>query len=258
MINDINFYIKNGYIIKDILTYKQCDEIINFINENDKNAYYEKYNNNNKFGYLFINEDYPIKENIIKNEIINNFATQILGNYNISIIKSYNKCAFMARDIEYHQEFYYNDHQPTQNNWEDYIQIFIALEDHSLENACLKIIPKSHILGILPHINIVNSNLEHKKAVNYNSLKKAYDKFGILNCNLKKGEGIFFNHLIVHGSQNNNGPFSRKSIVITIHKSDLKLNKTKMNEFEKKRKLITIDILQKKICELETQIKKIN
>jgi ectoine hydroxylase-related dioxygenase (phytanoyl-CoA dioxygenase family) len=257
MLDYINLYKKNGYIINNILSHKQCDEIIDFINNNDINSYYEKFNNN-KFGHNFKLDDKPIKENIIKNKFIKNFATNILGDYTINTVKSYNKSSFMARDIEYHQEFYYNDHHPTRNNWEDYIQIFIALEDHSLENACLKIIPQSHKLGVLPYIDIVNSNLEHKKAVEYNSLKEAYNKFGILNCNLKKGEGILFNHLIIHGSQNNNGHLSRKSLVITINKSDLYLNKTKFNEFERKRKMINIEILENKINELKKQINKIN
>ena len=171
MKDHLNFFNENGYLIKKILSEKECDEINKYIDSNDKNAYFEK-NTNQKFGYKFEkNEESPVKNYINDNKFLDSFVKELLGDYKFSFIKSFYKSAFMARDIEYHQEFYYKDHHPYTDNWKDYLQIFIALEDHNLENACLKIIPKSHKLGLLPYTDIVNSNLEHKKAVEYNSLK---------------------------------------------------------------------------------------
>ena len=246
-----------GFFIKKILTEDQCDKINHYIDNNDKNAYYEK-NTNEKFGYKFEkNEISPVKDYINNNTFINTIANSLLDNFNFSVIKSFYKSAFMARDIEYHQEFSYNAHHPGRDNWKDYIQIFIALEDHSLVNACLKIIPESHKLGLLPYTDIVNSNLEHKRAVEYNALKDAYNKYGILNCELKKGEAIFFNHLIIHGSQNNNSPISRKALVCTLYKSNLQLDKEKYNKFEIERKQFTIKILDNKIKKLKEEINSI-
>lgn len=258
---DIDNYNNNGYIIKKILTPNQCDDINNYIDNIDntnKNVYYEKYFNE-KFGYKFDdNEISPIDDYIKKNSYIDSFSKKILGKYNFSVIKSFYKSKFMARDIEYHQEFSYNAHHPTRNNWKDYIQIFIALEDHTLENACLKIIPKSHNLGLLPYKNIVNSNLEHKCAVEYDSLKKAYENYGILNCTLKKGEALFFNHLIIHGSQSNNSPFTRRSLVTSLYLDGLEINKEKYIEFEKNRKKFTIETLEEKINELNIDLNDLN
>lgn len=243
---DIDFYIENGYLIKKILTEEQCDEINKYIDNNNKNAYYEK-NNNEKFGYKFDkDENSPVKDYIEKNTYIDDIGKQILGAYDFSVIKSFYKSAFMARDIEYHQEYQYNAHHPTRNNWKDYIQIFTALEEHTLENACLKIIPKSHKDGLLPYTDIINSNLEHKRSVEYNTLKDVYKKYGILNCTLKKGEAIFFNHLIIHGSQNNNSPFSRHALVCTIYLKGLQINNQEYEKFEKFRKEFTINELEKK------------
>tara|TARA_Y100000389_G_scaffold109893_1_gene106984 strand:- start:4406 stop:5179 length:774 start_codon:yes stop_codon:yes gene_type:complete len=257
MEQNINFFKDKGYLIQKILNEEQCNKINNYIDSNNKNAYFEK-NTNQKFGYKFSeNEISPVKEYINNNSFINNFAKNILTEYEYSIIKSFYKSAFMARDIEYHQEYSYNAHHPTKNNWEDYIQIFIALEDHSLENACLKIIPESHKLGLLPYTDIVNSNLEHKRAVSYKYLNNAYNKYGILNCKLKKGEAIFFNHLIIHGSQNNNSPFSRHAIVCTLYKSNLVIDKEKYKKFEKERKEFTIKVLENKINQLNQEIDKL-
>lgn len=254
MKKNIDSYIENGFLIKKILSDNQCDEINNYIESNNKNAYYEK-NTNQKFGYKFDkNEESPVKYYINNNNFINEFSNNILSNFDFSVIKSFYKSAFMARDIEYHQEYSYNKHHPSRYNWKDYIQVFIALEDHTLENACLKIIPKSHKLGHLPYTDIVNSNLEHKRSVNYNSLKDAFLKYGIHNCELKKGEAIFFNHLIIHGSQSNNSPFSRRALVCTLYKKELKLDKNNYNNFEIMRKEFTVSILEDKIKQLKKEL----
>ena len=138
----------------------------------------------------FDNNELPI--DITKNSIIHQFASKILGDYEISVIKSFYKSALMARDIEYHQEYHYNAHHPTNHNWKDYIQVFIALEDHTLSNACLKIIPNSHKKGLLPYTDIVNSNLEHKRAVEYQSLKEMALQNGIVKLSEKPVEMLRF------------------------------------------------------------------
>ncbi len=246
-----SFYESHGYTIQKVLTTKECDCINQYVELNDRNAYYEK-DSKEKFGYKFGEKELPI--DIKNNSTIKDFATEVLGNFEISVVKSYYKSALMSRDIEYHQEYHYNAHHPTNDNWKDYIQVFIALEDHSLINSCLKLIPNSHVQGLLPYTDIVNSNLEHKRAVEYTTLKRMALKNGIFNCLLKKGEAVFFNHLIIHGSQNNNSLSTRKALVLTLYKDNLKLNKEKLNDFETRRKLFTIKELQLKIDELNNDL----
>ena len=254
MNNTLSFYQKHGYIFTQVLTNEECDCINQYVEKHDKNAYYEK-NSQEKFGYKFDKNELPID---IKNHSnIKQFATKVLGKYEVSVVKSYYKSALMARDIEYHQEYHYNSHHPTNHNWKDYIQVFIALEDHSLNNACLKLIPNSHNEGLLPYTDIVNSNLEHKRAVEYNSLKRMALQNGIVNCQLNKGQAVFFNHLIIHGSHSNNSLLTRKALVLTLYKEDLQINKEKLNEFETKRKQFTIKELEEKIYQLKNDINKI-
>ncbi len=248
----LSFYQKHGYILKQVLTNEECDCINQYVEQHDENAYYEK-NSQEKFGYKFDKNELPI--DIKNHSVIKQFASKILGKYEISVIKSYYKSALMARDIEYHQEYNYNALQPTNHNWKDYIQVFIALEDHTLDNACLKIIPNSHNEGLLPYTDIVNSNLEHKRAVEYTSLKRMALQNGIFNCQLKKGQAVFFNHLIIHGSQNNNSLLTRKALVLTVYKEHLQPNKKQLFEFETKRKQFTITELQRKIDLLKNDIK---
>ena len=213
MDNFIKKYKEQGYFICNLLEEDECDIINQYVEKNDKYAYYEKYSQE-KFGYKFdLKEETPVKKYVYQNEFIREIGNKILENFEFSVIKSFYKSGLNSRDIEYHQEYSYNSHHPTRKNWKDYIQIFIALEDHTLENACLKIIPKSHLEGHLPIQNIVNSNLEHKSTVDYYSLKDVSQKYGIQNCILRKGQAIFFNHLIIHCSQNNNSTISRRALV---------------------------------------------
>ena len=144
--SEINEYLDKGYIIKNILSQDDCNFINNYVDMNGKNAYYEMYTNK-KFGYHFKNgEDNDILNLIQNNDYIKSIGKKVLESYEHSVLKSYYKSAFMARDIEYHQEYFYNPHHPTRNDWRDFIQIFIALEEHTLENACLKIRNPRNIL----------------------------------------------------------------------------------------------------------------
>ena len=247
---EFNNYNENGYIIKKILSEEDCNKIINYVNCNNKYAFYET-NTNIKFGYQHeIDPDSPVINILNNNTNINSIIKNILGEYDISIIRSYNKDKFISRDIEYHQEFYNNALLPSNGNYEDYVQVFVALENHSLENGCLKIFPKSHKEGLLPYKDIINSNIEHKRTVDYNSLVDCYNKYGIINCELKKGEAVIFNHLIIHGSQNNNSPFSRKALVITFNKKNLIINKKNKDNYLKFRNEFVINKLKTRINNL--------
>ena len=53
------------------------------------------------------------------------------------------------------------------------IQIYIPLSDENLDNGGLKIIPKSHKLGLLKHTEIIDSHFQHKRAVDFDTLDKA-------------------------------------------------------------------------------------
>ena len=47
-------------------------------------------------------------------------------------------------------------------------------------------------------------------------MKKAYENGGILNCEIKQGDILFFNHLLVHGSSSNQSPYDRKAVIMQI------------------------------------------
>ena len=55
-----------------------------------------------------------------------------------------NKAPWIGPDVEWHQEVFNIDtYAPGGNanvdSWKDYLQIYIALDPHTLENGCLKV-----------------------------------------------------------------------------------------------------------------------
>ena len=91
----------------------------------------------------------------------------------------------------------------TAKDWKKFTQIFIPLDDQDFKNGGLKIIPNSHKEGLLSYEDFINSHLGHKRRVTVTELNKLFNKYGVLNLELKAGDVLVFNHLLVHGSSNN-------------------------------------------------------
>ena len=126
------------------------------------------------------------------------------------------------------------------------MQIYIALDPHTLENGCLKVIPNSHKLGLLPHEDIINTFLNHKRRIPYDVMNNIYKTNGIKNIIMKRGDVLFFNHRFIHGSSSNNSPYKRRSIVLQARKP-IKRNQMIFDEESNYRKQFTHKVLQEKL-----------
>lgn len=137
-----------------------------------------------------------------------------------------NKASWLGPDVEWHQEVFNSDvYAPGINmrqNWKRFIQVFIAIDDHDKVNGCLKVFKGSHRAGILPFEDFVNNNGSHKRRVKPKYLDKLHKKFKIIDIEMKKGDVLFFNHLLVHGSPTNMSPKSRVSGLMQFYDSNLK------------------------------------
>mgnify|MGYP001960982601 FL=1 len=51
----------------------------------------------------------------------------------------------------------------SKRDWKKFFQVFISLDDQTVDNGCLKIIPYSHKLGELKHVDIIGPNLGQKE-----------------------------------------------------------------------------------------------
>ena len=163
----------------------------------------------------------------------------------------HNKPPWVGIGHEWHQESAnissFAPGKSWRKNWKDFLQIFVPIDDHNLKNGCLKLIPKSHKLGLLEHEDIVTAQMSHKRRIKSSSLSKASEKFGVVNCEVGPGDIIFFNHLIAHGSANNNSSKRRRVAVMQARIDDFAKDSKKLNSELTYRVDFTIKSLKEKI-----------
>lgn len=173
---------------------------------------------------------------VYENPQILEICQNILGeNFAFNHLMVNNKAAWIGPSVEWHQEMFNIDtYAPgailDDDSWKNFLQVYIALHEHTLENGCLKIIPQSHKAGILPHEDIVNDNLGHKRRVPSDTMDIIYNKYGVKDVLMQPGDVLFFNHRLVHGSSSNVSPLPRKSIVLQARLPFTKNNDIFMKE----------------------------
>jgi len=253
MQTQIKNYWDKGFIIKKkLLSDKYCENIKKYIDKKKSNIFIPFSKTPWGYGNL-VNDSFF--STILENKFITKFAKSIFKNeYDFNHLTINNKAAWIGPDVELHQEvFNMKTYAPgcnSKRDWKRFFQVFISLDDQTSENGCLKIIPYSHKLGELKHVDIIGPNLGHKRRVNLNDMNKAYKKFGLKNVLLKKGDALIFNHLLIHGSTNNISPISRKAIVLQLRDKSIKKNMGVFDKETKYRKKFVENFLIDKVKEI--------
>ena len=246
ILDDIKKYKNEGYFKKSIIPLTECKHIINELNNIKTNMKIP--HTNIQFGYgNIINHD--LAQYIINNEYIKCFCHNLYGDkYYYNSLYVHNKHRWVGPDVEWHQEvFNIKTFHPTNKEYDieelksSFMQIYVALEDQTLENGCMKIIPYQD--SILEHYDTTNTHLNHKRAIKPEELDKIYNKFGIINLELNAGDVLFFNHLIPHSSSSNNGPFDRKAMVFLIFKDNDKFDESIRSDEKEYRKNFALNYL---------------
>jgi len=202
------------------------------------------------WGYGNLLNEGPFKH-VTSDASINNFCKSVFNKeYIFNHLMVNNKSSWIGSSVEWHQEIFNLDsYAPgySQQQWPSFMQIYIALDEHTVENGCLRIIPESHKLGILPCEDIVGDNFGHKRRITHDALDTAYNKCGMAIVLMKPGDVLFFNHLLIHGSASNHSPTSRKSIVLQARCNSIKKDEDIFNRETDYRRNFTINTLEKKI-----------
>ena len=164
--SDLNKYLDEGFLLKNKLLDRHiCQEIINYIDT--KNSVVNIPFSNVGWGYGNLIEDERME--IIKNHnFILEFCISLLGeNFVFNHLMINNKAPWIGPDVEWHQKYLILIPMLLEEMKMLIVGKitfrFTTLDPHTLENGCLKIIPNSHKLGLLPHEDIVNSFFNHKE-----------------------------------------------------------------------------------------------
>ena len=147
-------------------------------------------------------------------------------NYKVFMEKVFHKLAFEGAHEVYHQDFYYRQGLNIPNS--EYLQSFFAL--HDLDCTPINVFIGSHKKGLQPHRLVLERDGNAKYSISKDILKDFSQDF--YPVHLKKGDGIFFDYSLIHGSGSNSSPFDQSRLIIQLcskklpeitHGSDRKL-----------------------------------
>ncbi len=104
------------------------------------------------------------------------------------------KPAGVGAEVPWHQDGHYSPHRPLNG-----LSVWIALDETSPENGCLRFIPKSQRNGLIPHYK------ENRKDVstNHNIDNKYFDPDTAVDACLKPGQFTLHGVYTIHGSNAN-------------------------------------------------------
>jgi hypothetical protein len=197
-------------------------------------------------------------QEIIKSKTLNTIFKNFFKthHYSSNHLILQNKVPLLGPSVEWHQEVYnINTYAPgyTARNWKNFLQVYIAVDSQDLKNGCLKVIKGSHKFGVQKNYDIINDHLNHKRAIEYSSLRKLLLKCKVIDCILKPGDAIVFNHLLVHGSPSNYSNKPRRSFVLQVRKN---LKKKDVKVFNKETNYRSNFIIQELKRKIDTLTKK--
>lgn len=115
------------------------------------------------------------------------------------------KPAHHGSEKPYHQDSAYWPIEPM-----NLCSIWIALNDATLENGCMRVIPGSHKQGVI----------EHKHARDFQIDESAVDVSQEVCVPLKKGGVLFFHSLTLHATSPNESPYPRRAMIVSYMSGD--------------------------------------
>ena len=101
---------------------------------------------------------------------------------------------------------------------------------------------------MVEHQDIVWNNMGHKKRAKFNEVNKAVEKYGMMDCIMKPGDMLFFNHYILHGSSSNISQYDRKVVIMQVQNHDVEKNMKVFNDYAKYRTDFLVTTYKNKIA----------
>ena len=232
---DQDAFSREGFvIIRDCFDQAAIDGTQGFL-DSHQSSFCQRFHNC-AWGYGDVSDNLPGK--LVKEcEPITRIAKDLFPEgYDWGHIAVNEKSAFVGFEVEWHQEMANVNTFAPGNYAEDsnfFVQIFIALDEQGASNGGLTLYPRSHSLGLLDHIDILSPALTHKRSLTLGSLELIDDHCDAFIPNLRSGDCIIFNSLLVHSSVRNNSGRRRRSVICQIRSANR--NEFDRDIFEKER-----------------------
>jgi ectoine hydroxylase-related dioxygenase (phytanoyl-CoA dioxygenase family) len=200
--SQINEYKQNGFVIPDFV----MPENILLKIEERHNKLLKTYPEFKNYCPAVLSYDEGFLD-FCKNEIILNFVEQLIGpNFALWNSSFFAKPAINGHATPWHQDGQYWPIRPLAT-----CTVWLAIDDATIENGCLRFIKGSHIDQKLKAHNINN---DKNLTLNQELVKEEYDEKKAVNLILKRGQISLHDVYLVHGSEANNSPKARRAITM--------------------------------------------
>ena len=200
--NQINQYKNDGYVIPD---FKMSEEVLLKIEKRHTDLL-NKHPEFKNYCPAILSYDEGFLD-FCKNEKILDFISQLIG----PDFALWNSSFFAKPPIDGHATPWHQDGQYWPIRPLATCTVWLAIDDSTLDNGCLKFIKGSHIDQKLKSHNINNNK---NLTLNQELANEEFDETQAVNLVLQRGQISLHDVYLVHGSEANNSPKARRAITM--------------------------------------------
>ncbi|MGE3974360.1 MAG: phytanoyl-CoA dioxygenase family protein [Bdellovibrionales bacterium] len=111
------------------------------------------------------------------------------------------KAAWYGTAEYYHQDYaYWKERGYAKDTM---MSCMVFMDNHSIKNAALHVIPHSHKEGFLEHVPFINTNGLQKFTIPEKTMNELSGRHGLHVIDAKPGDALFFHANLIHGSSHN-------------------------------------------------------
>jgi ectoine hydroxylase-related dioxygenase (phytanoyl-CoA dioxygenase family) len=240
-------YKENGYyIFKSLYTEDYCNLLKSHLSQLEVKRYIPF--SNIPWGWGSLLNEGPFTD-VLKNKTLNKFCKSVFKSedYIFPNMMINNKAPWIGPEAEWHREIFNVDtYAPgyTEDDWESFMRVYIALDKQTIENGCLRLYKGSHKIKSLPSEDIIDGNLGHKRRVPSEHMDIINNNCTEIYAEMNIGDMLVFTDKTVHGSHSNKGPYERKSIVLGVRHNTKEFDEEIYKKATDYRRKFLIDELQ--------------
>ena len=210
-------YQENGYVlVKGFFTSDQTKAAGDWLRSQDQESLAKTFTDQEPGVKLAVyqnihNEESPISK-LANDERVLRLASELMGDETYIWSSKVNLKAAWCGTVEY----YHQDYAYWKGRGYDTLEMstcMIFIDNHSVSNGGLHVIPKTHKIGYIEHNRFININGLSKSMIPPEKLTELHSEFGLDAIDAKAGDVLFFSAGLIHGSSHNISPNARMIIL---------------------------------------------
>ena len=191
----IKSYEENGYVlVKDFFTTDQTTTAGDWLRNQDQESLAKTFTDQEPGVKLAVyqnvlNEESPISK-LANDERVLRLASELMGDETYIWSSKVNLKAAWCGTVEY----YHQDYAYWKGRGYDSLEMLtcmIFVDDHTINNGGLHVIPKTHKIGYVEHNRFININGLSKSMIPPEKLTELHSEFGLDSISAKAGDVLF-------------------------------------------------------------------